>query len=146
MAWVALRSAATTAMCGATNGMTTTLPSVGGDGSLRVVVLGRRLVLRHQQVRILALLWQTAAKQLPSAGLYALVWHAPFPSAHQRALTQSQHTSAAMSVRRLHRAGLVCQPRQQWLGLTAVGGQLMHHLTHDWVDWESYQQRFLDPA
>ena len=126
--------------------MTTNLPSVGGDGSLRVVVGERRLVLSQQQVRVLALLWQTAAKQLPSAGLYALVWHTPFPSASSGALTQSQHTSVAMSVRRLHKAGLLWQPRSLWLGLTAEGGQLMYHLTHDWVDWESYQRRFLDPA
>jgi hypothetical protein len=129
----------------ATDGMTTSLPSVGGDGSLRVVVLERRLVLSQQQVRILAILWQTAGKQLPSAGLYALVWHAPFASARSPALTQSQRTSAAMSVRRLHKAGLACQPRPLWLGLTADGGQLMYHLIHDWEEWESYQRRFLDP-
>jgi hypothetical protein len=32
-------------MCGATDGMTSSLLTVGGDGSLRVVVLGRRLFL-----------------------------------------------------------------------------------------------------
>ena len=132
-------------MCGAMDGMTTNLLTAGGDGSLRVVVLGRRLVLSQQQVRILALLWQTAAKQLPSAGLYALVWQTPFTSARSRALTQAQRTSVAMSVRRLHKAGLLWQPRSLWLGLTAEGGQLMYHLTHHWVGWESYQQRFLDP-
>jgi hypothetical protein len=115
------------------------------SGALRVVVLGRRLVLSHQQVRILALLWQTAGKRLPSAGLYALIWHAPFASARLPALTQSQRTSAAMSVRRLHKAGLLWQPRPLWLGLTADGGQLMYHLTHDWKEWESYQRHFLDP-
>lgn len=108
-------------------------------------MLGRRFVLSHQQVRILALLWQTAAKQLPSAGLYALIWQAPFASARSPALTQEQRTSAALSVRRLHKAGLLWQSRPLWLGLTADGGQLMYHLTHSWEGWESYQQRFLDP-
>jgi hypothetical protein len=104
--------------------MTTNILTVGGDGSLRLVVLGRRLVLSHQQVRILTLLWQTAAKQLPSAGLYPLIWQAPFASARLPTLTQTQRTSVAMSVRRLHKAGLVWQPQSQWLGLTAEGGHM----------------------
>jgi hypothetical protein len=124
--------------------MTSILPTIGGDGSLRLVMLGRHLVLSHQQVRILALLWQTAGKQLPSAGLYALVWRVPFHAPRPPALTQSQRTSAAMSVRRLHKAGLVLQPRPQWLALTAAGAQLMHALTDEWAEWESYRQRFLD--
>jgi hypothetical protein len=118
--------------------------TIGADGSLRLVVLGRHVVLRHQQVRILAMLWDTAGKQLPIAGLYALVWQAPFHAPRRPPLTQSQRASAALSVRRLYKVGLVRQPRPQWLALTPAGAQLMHALAHEWAEWEIYQQRFLD--
>jgi hypothetical protein len=124
--------------------MTTSIPTIGADGSLRLVLQRQRMVLSRQQVRILALLWQTAGKQLPSAGVYALVSQVPFPAARPPPLTQSQRASVDLSVRRLHKAGFVWQPRPQWLGLTAAGGHLMRVLTHDWAEWEDYRRRFLE--
>jgi hypothetical protein len=117
--------------------MTTDTPTVGADGSLRLVYQGRRLILGSHQVRLLHALWQTAAGWLPRASLPAVLASVPFTPHRPPQLPSELRTSVEASLHRLRAQGLIAPTRQGRVVLTALGDGLMHNLVA-WTGWSDY--------
>jgi hypothetical protein len=117
--------------------MTTDTPSIGADGSLRLVYQGRRLVLGPHQLQLLHALWQTAAGWLPRASLPAVLAGVPFIPHRPPQLPSELHTSVEASLHRLRTQGLVAPTRQGRVALTAVGDALLRSLVA-WAGWPDY--------
>jgi hypothetical protein len=117
--------------------MTTDTPTVGADGSLRLVYQGRRLVLGPDQVRLLHALWQTAAGWLPRASLPAMLAGVPFTPHRPPQLPSELRISVEASLRRLRSQGLIAPTREGRVALTALGDALLHSLVA-WTGWPDY--------
>jgi hypothetical protein len=117
--------------------MTTDTPTVGADGSLRLVFHGRRLVLGPHQVRLLHALWQTAAGWLPRASLPAVMAGVAFTPHRPPQLPSQVRTSVEASLRRLRTQGLIAPTYQGRVALTALGDSLVRSLVA-WVGWSDY--------
>jgi hypothetical protein len=135
-ACVARLCAAAPTACSASGAMTTT-PTVGADGSLRLVYEGRRLVLGPQQVQVLYALWQTAAGWLPRPSLPAVLAGIPFTPHRPPQLSSEQHTAVAASLRGLRTQGLIAPTERGRVALSPLGDALMHLLVA-WAGWPEY--------
>ena len=112
-------------------------PTVGADGSLRLVYQGRRLILGSHQIHLLHALWQTAAGWLPRASLPAVLAGVPFTPHRPPQLPSELRTSVEASLRRLRTRGLIAPTHQGRVALTAVGDALLRSLVA-WAGWPDY--------